>query len=230
MLCVVACLAGILLAWRGWRPGLILAALAAIGQILFATPLTAGLLVASLEREVAPGAPASGTGAGAIIVLGAEVARTQDGRDVGPLTLERLRTGAALHRRTGLPLLVTGGALASGDEPIAELMAQSLRTDFGVSVRWIEPRARDTWENAALSVALLREAGIGSAYVVTHGWHMPRALAVFDLRGLTANAAPVRMDRVPDGFSSWVPRTDRWTASWLALREWAGRVVYALRA
>jgi len=230
MLFVVVSLVGIVLAWRGWRPGLVLSAFATIGQILSATPLAAGLLVASLEREVVIGAPVSVAAPEAIIILGAEVARSQDGQDVGPLTLERLRTGAALHRKTGLPLLVTGGALASGDEPVAELMARSLRTDFGVAVRWIEPRARDTWENAELSVALLRDAGIGAAYVVTHGWHMPRALTAFGFRGLSVAAVPVRLGRVPDGFSSWVPRADRWAASWLALREWAGRIIYAHRA
>lgn len=231
LLFVVAGLAGALLAWRGWRPGALVSATASAGQLLLATPLAAGLLTASLEREAAaPEAASGGEPRGAIVVLGAELARGQAGAEVGPLTLERLRAGAALHRRLGLPLLVTGGPLSRGDEPIAALMARSFAADFGVPVRWVEPRARDTRENAAFSAAMLREAGIASAYVVTHGWHMPRALGAFERHGFAAAPAPVRLSRVPDGvLSDWAPRADHLAQSWFALREWAGRVVYAVR-
>jgi uncharacterized SAM-binding protein YcdF (DUF218 family) len=167
---------------------------------------------------------------GAIVVLGAEMVHGREGGDIGPLTLERLRAGAALHRRTGLPLLVTGGPLSPGSAPIAVLMARSLTTDFGAAPRWVEPRARDTRENAAFSAALLRGEGIGAAYLVTHAWHLPRAQAAFARQGLATAAAPVRLDRVPDGrLSEWLPRADHLGESWFFLREWAGRLVYALR-
>lgn len=230
VLLVLLVLLGVLLAWRGWRPGLALAALAAGGELVLASPLAAGMLVASLEREV-PAEPAvPEPPPGAIVVLGAEAARTQTGLEVGPLTLERLRAGAALQRRTGLPLLVTGGPLAPGDAPIAVAMAATLRADFGVPVRWVEARARDTRENADYSAALLRDSGIGSAYVVTHGWHLPRALWSFARSGFPAQPAPVRLDRLPSpGYGRWLPRPDALARSWFALREWAGRLVYALR-
>ncbi len=235
LLLTLAALACALLAWRGWRPGAALAALAAAGQLALATPLVAGHLFASLEQEVAASgaAAAGGVKPGAIVVLGAEVAHTRTGGvEVGPLTLERLRAGAALHRRTGLPLLLTGGPLSPGDPPLAALMAASLTADFGgPAPRWVETRARDTRDNAAYSAALLREAGIGAAYLVTHGWHLPRAQAAFARQGLVTVAAPVRLQRVPDGgqLSDWVPRADHLGESWYALREWAGRLVYALR-
>jgi uncharacterized SAM-binding protein YcdF (DUF218 family) len=235
LLLVLAGFAGGLLAWRGWRPGALLAMLAGAGLLLLATPLAAGLLRATLEREVAPGAPAEGAAAGgvplgAIVVLGAEMVHGREGGDIGPLTLERLRAGAALHRRTGLPLLVTGGPLSPGSAPIAVLMARSLAADFGAAPRWVEPRARDTRENAAFSAALLRGEGIGAAYLVTHAWHLPRAQAAFARQGFATAAAPVRLDPMPDGrLSEWLPRADHLGESWFFLREWAGRLVYALR-
>ncbi|WP_158292458.1 YdcF family protein [Paracraurococcus ruber] len=217
-----------LLAWRGRRKAGALAALAALGLLLLATPFAAGHLTVALEAQVTAGPPSASPGA--IVVLGGEMAHGMAGPEVGPLTLERLRSAAALHRRTGLPLLVTGGPLSPGAPPIASLMATSLATDFGTPVRWVEPRARDTRENALFTAALLRGEGIGAALVVSHGWHLPRALAAFERAGLPAGAAPVRAGRRPGGTGSdWVPRPDHLAQSWLALREWAGLLVYRLR-
>jgi uncharacterized SAM-binding protein YcdF (DUF218 family) len=219
-------------AWRGWRAGGAVAVVAALALLVLGTPYAAGMLVASLEHGARPGA-ASQPGAPpprAIIVLAAEAAFSNNQPDVGPLTLERLRAGAVLRRRTGLPLLVTGGPLAAGDPPIATLMARSLIADFGQPTQWVEPRAGDTRENAAFSAAMLRAEGIQSAYLVTHGWHMPRAREAFARLGFTVVPVPVRLDPVPEGHvDEWIPRADYLAMSWFAMREWLGRLVYALR-
>ena len=62
----------------------------------------------------------------AIVVLGGEVIRAHDeklGVRPGLLTLDRLRTAAALHRRTGLPILVTGGTTQPHTAPVGLVMA-----------------------------------------------------------------------------------------------------------
>jgi uncharacterized SAM-binding protein YcdF (DUF218 family) len=227
-------LLGGLLAWRGRRPRLggLLAVTAAGLLLLLATPFCADFLLASLEERVRPGElqPAGAAPPEAIVILGGDGARDGRALDVGPLTLERLRAGAALHRRTGLPVLVTAGRLSPGEPPLGPVMAESLARDFGVPVRWVEARAGNTRENAVLSAEMLRAAGIGSAWLVTHGWHMPRAQEAFARAGLATAAAPVRRAPppaegvLPDG----VPRPDHLAESWFALREWAGRLVYAL--
>ena len=233
LLLVLAALLFGTLAWRGWRPGGLWAAMAAAGVMLLATPATSGRLMASLEREVPVAAPrqaADGTQPGAIVVLGAEMASGAGQPDIGPMTLERLRAGAALHRRTGLPVLVTGGSLADGAPPIARMMARSLQDDFATPVQWVEAEAPDTRGNAVLSAAMLHQAGIGTAYVVTHAWHLPRALAAFQRAGLEPVPAPVRPARSTDPqWSDLLPRPDHLADSWFALREWAGRLVYAIR-
>ncbi|MFT8245519.1 YdcF family protein [Roseomonas sp. BN140053] len=232
LLLVLLGLWGGLLAWHGRRrSGGALAALAAAGTLLLATPFVSGNLLASLEREVAA-RPAEGPPPAAIIVLGGDAARGQEGPEIGAFTLERLRAGAALHRRTGLPLLVTGGPVGPERVPLAALMARSLREDFGVEVRWVEPRAHDTRDNAVFAAAILREAGIGSALVVTHGWHLPRAMEAFGRIGFPVYPAPLRASQgwaTAGRWSDWVPRADHLGDSWYALREWAGRAVYALR-
>jgi uncharacterized SAM-binding protein YcdF (DUF218 family) len=233
LLLVLAGLGCGLLAWRGRRSGGFWAAMAACGLLLLATPFAAGRLMASLEQEVPPVAPLrahNGLAPGAIVILGAEMASGAGRPDIGPMTLERLRAGAALHRRTGLPVLVTGGVLSPGSPAIAAMMAQSLQEDFGTPVQWVEQQAPDTRGNAVLSAAMLRPSGIAAAYVVTHAWHLPRALAAFRRAGLEPVAAPVRPARRTDlQWSDLLPRPDHLSESWFALREWTGRLVYAIR-
>jgi uncharacterized SAM-binding protein YcdF (DUF218 family) len=228
VLLTIACLA---IATRMRRVALGIIGLAAVGQLLLATPLIAGYLKTSLERRILmEDRPSPDISPSAIIILGAEAARPQDGIDPGPLSLERLRAGARKAHELSLPVLVTGGPLAVSDPAIAIIMAEVLVHDFGLTARWIEPAARDTGENALLSARLLREAGIASAYLVTHAWHMPRAMEAFARIGFPVVPAPVRFSRVPDGrLSDWIPRPDHLAESWFMLREWAGILVYRLR-
>lgn len=217
----------LLLLWRG-RLARSLAALLLLAALAVSTPYVAGVLRLSLERLL-PAATSSE--AGAIVVLSGDIAHTRDGVELGPLTLERMRAGAGLHRRTGLPLLVTGGILSRHHAvPVAELMRTAYAEEFGIAVRWVEREARDTRDNATLSAALLREAGISRVYVVTHGWHLPRALAAFERAALAPVPAPVRLDPVPDGsLSDWIPTPRAALDSWYFLREWAGILAYRLR-
>jgi uncharacterized SAM-binding protein YcdF (DUF218 family) len=216
-----------LLAWRG-RAVRLLIALLLLATLAVSTPYVAGTLRLSLERTL-PDLPTGG--AGAIVVLSGDIAHAREGIEPGPLTLERMRAGAALHRMTGLPILVTGGVVSRRSSvPVAELMRAAYTTDFGLAVRWVEPMARDTRENAERSAILLRAAGIERVFVVSHAWHLPRALAAFERAGLAPMPAPVRLSPAPDGsFADWVPNPRAALDSWYFLREWAGILVYRLR-
>lgn len=215
------------------RPRLsrLLVAASMAGLLLLATPFAAGMLRAGLERHLPTSQAAAGGEPRAIVILAAEAARRADGSvEPGPLTLERLRAGALLARKTGLPVLVTGGPLAPGDPPIAEVMARVMAESFGPSPRWIERGARDTAENARASASLLAGEGITAAYVVTHGWHMARSLEAFGRTSLAPFPSPVRLGRIPDGRAAdWIPRPDHLAESWFMIREWVGLVVYRLR-
>jgi uncharacterized SAM-binding protein YcdF (DUF218 family) len=220
---------GLAAALLGWR-WLAAAALAAL--LLLALPAVSGALLAGLEHDL-PAAPAGAPPPAAIIILGGDVIDLSGDiarADVGVLTLQRLRAGAALSRATHLPVLVTGGVVNAGTPPVAELMARSLAQDFGIAARWVEPAAIDTWDNARRSAALLHADGIASAYVVTHAWHMRRALMAFAATGLTVVAAPLPADRAPGlAVGALVPRVASWLRSYFALHEWIGGVWYGWR-
>jgi uncharacterized SAM-binding protein YcdF (DUF218 family) len=219
-LLLLAALVGAWLAWRGRRVGGAVAVLGIAVTLLLATPMASGLLLASLEAA-APAVLAASPGA--IIILSAEARNGPDGPDIGPLTLERLRRGAALQRETGLPLLVTGGPPGPEAPPLAAAMRAALRQDFAVPVRWEEPASRNTGDNLRLAAAMLSQVGIGAAYLVTHDWHMPRAQLEAVRAGLPVVPAAVPRPRRPDGrLTDWLPRADCLAMSWLALREWGG--------
>ena len=104
--------------------------------------------------------------------------------------LARLRYAAHLHRALDKPVLVSGGAPEGNPIPEARLMREVLQHDFRIPVQWIEQDSRNTFENALLSAALLRPAGIQRIYLVTHAWHIRRARIAFEHAGFTVVPAP----------------------------------------
>lgn len=218
-------IAGVMLARRlpRFARGLRIAAFAWLW--LAATPAFAGVLLGSLQQY--PALPAYGPlpGADAIVVLSAEADPIADeyGRAVaGPLTMQRVRYGTWLHRRTDLPILVSGGRCGA-DWSLAGTMAHAAEREFGVRVRWREDRSSDTLENARYAARLLRAEGVRSVLLVTHAWHMPRAVACFEAMGLEVIAAPTGF-RLPSehGLGHWVPQWHGLRDTALALHEFAG--------
>ena len=200
------------------------------GMLALSLPVVAQGLLVPLEWGL-PRAPPPSAPPRAVVILSAEVDHVRGpGEQVrlGPLTLQRLVAGVALARRTALPVLVSGGRVGGPRvTPIAVLMADTMRTTFGLPPRWIEARSKTTWENAEFSAAILRPRGITSVWVVTDAWHERRALLAFRHFGLIATPAPVEWDTDAGG---WLPSTRAWTTSYFAFHEWIGYLDYALKA
>ena len=148
-------------------------------------------------------------------------------------SLERLRYGMWLSRETGLPVGFSGGVgWGQGDgTPEARIASQIAANDFGRPLKWIEENSRDTRENAARSVPLLRKAGIKHIVLVTHGWHMPRSMAAFEV----AAGGDMRIEAAPMGLAQrtdlpvleWIPTSDGTTRVRTVLRELIGRALGA---
>jgi uncharacterized SAM-binding protein YcdF (DUF218 family) len=229
---VVLIVAGLLLRGQWRRFGRRLTWASLIALILFGMPVVSYSMLLALETGL-PLQPPADHPPQAIVVLGAEVIRAHQekmGVRPGLLTLDRLRTAAAIHRRTGLPILVTGGTTQPDTPPVGRVMEESLKDDFQTPPTWVEDKSADTWQNARFSADILRAQGITSIYLVTHSWHMRRALVAFRGTGLTVTAAPTSFDDPlgPD-FDDFLPRASGWQTGYFAIHEWVGYVWYELR-
>lgn len=224
--------------WRLRRPRLALACgvLGLGGLWLMSLPVAVEQGARLLEREPALAAsewPTLGRRAEAIVLLGGGRERGDPGwggDQPSLLALERARLAARLHWASGLPILASGGLHFGAPPSEAELFAQVLQEDFSVMARWQEGRSRTTWENAALSAPLLRDAGVRRIVLVTQAWHMPRARWCFERHGFEVVPAPLGFLGVPNGrpLGGWLPESKALWQSGLLLHEAAGLLLYPL--
>ncbi|HJU19022.1 MAG TPA: YdcF family protein [Stellaceae bacterium] len=119
--------------------------------------------------------------ADAIVVLGCRL--RADG-SASPALARRVARGIALYRHGAAPFLVLSGG-GTGAVPEAEIMRR-LACDAGVpeAALIVEPRSRNTLENARETARLLSARGLRSVLLVSDRVHLPRAALLFRLAGL----------------------------------------------
>lgn len=220
-----------LLAW-------LLILLGVLGLYLACTNAVSGLLLRGLTRPP-PALAAEEIGTlkkaprTAIVVLGGgrrELAPEYGVSSLHQRSIERLRYGIWLSRETQLPLAFSGGiGHGAKDGPTeAEIAARIAEREFGRPLRWTESESRDTRENALRTVALLRGEGIEQIVLVTHDYHMRRALRNFERAA--AGGTPIKIVAAPMGLPSstrieardWLPLAVNLQSTTIALHEWLG--------
>ncbi len=220
-----------LLAW-------LLILLGVVPLYLACTNAVSGLLERGLTRPP-PALSADDIGAlkkaprTAIVVLGGgrrELAPEYGVSTLHQRSIERLRFGIWLSRESNLPLAFSGGiGHGAKDGPTeAEIAARIAEREFGRPLRWTESESRDTRENALRTAALLRKDGIEQIVLVTHGYHMRRALRNFERAA--ALGTPMKIVAAPMGLPSstrieardWLPIASNLQRTTIALHEWLG--------
>jgi len=172
----------------------------------------------------------------AIVVLGAGVEPFAPEYGVSSLqdeSMARLRYGLWLARQTGAPVAFSGGTGWGQSEstPEARVAARIAGEDFNRPIRWVEEDSRDTRENAARTVALLQQSGVTRIVLVTHGYHMRRALRAFSEAAgpdLEVEAAPMGLARkLTMPALDWIPSGRGFAQMRHTLREAAGALAGA---
>lgn len=233
---------GLLLAFLGillWHRRPRFARFLVVSGVVVLTALSLGVVARALLVPLEARHPALSVGkldqldADAIVVLGASRYRGGpefDKDDVAGPALDRLRYGALLARQSQKPILVTGGLPDGGGRPEGVAMAESLQRDFGIAARWIESASDNTAENASHSAEMLFPEGIRRIALVTHAWHMPRAVTAFERAGFEVLAAPTAYWSVRQLTPlDFVPRAGAMQSTTVALHEWLGMLWYRLR-
>ncbi len=219
--------------------GLWLSSSSAVGDAIVRGVLKPPPALTEPELAALKTANAAKPGEIAIVVLGGgrEALAPEYGvSNLGARSVERLRYGVWLSRTTGIPLAFSGGVGHSerGESSEAEIAARIAAQEFNRPLKWVEVQSRDTRENGAYSVGLLRPLGINRIVVVTHGWHMQRALSAFEAElrrsgdGITLTAAPMGLAQVVDTPAlRWLPTSEGIVRVRDALRECIGRLAGA---
>lgn len=219
----------IALVWR--RVGIALVLVASLCLFAAATPALSSYLLQLAEDRLPPAVDLHA--AQAIVVLGGDV-RLGDGAAIpdrlGAQSLERVVYAAAAYRELHLPVAVTGGGADAGHQSEAALMKAALETQFGVPVTWSEERSRTTMENALFTARLLLPAGVTTVVLVTHAWHLPRALWTFRHAGFTPLPWPAPRTALQlNGADDFLPSTGALQDSFNAIHELIGSVYYRWR-
>jgi uncharacterized SAM-binding protein YcdF (DUF218 family) len=228
-----------LIPWRrfiGWLAilvavaGLWFSACAGIGEAMarsfMSTPpaLNAERL-AALKKAAAAGKP------GVVVLMlggGREARAPEYGvASLSPLSLERLRYGVWLSRETGAPMMFSGGLghAAEPGTPEADVAAEIAQREFLRPLRWVESKSRDTRENARYAIDALREQDVTQLVLVTHGWHMQRALRAFKEESARAQ---LKWEIVPAPMGL-APAVERPVLRWIPSSEGAQLVRAVLR-
>lgn len=150
----------------------------------------------------------------AIVVLGGGHERFSPEYGTTNLAVQsgaRLRYGVWLSRQIGAPLGYSGGpAFDSVDGSTeADAAARVALRDQDFRIRWLESASRDTHENAIYTLRLLKQDRVADVVLVTHAWHMPRAIRNFRR---AAEGTDIRIVAAPMGLA---PPVERQVLRWL---------------
>jgi uncharacterized SAM-binding protein YcdF (DUF218 family) len=160
-----------------------------------------------------------------------EQAPEYGGPTVDSLSLERLRYGAYLHRRTGLPILLSGGSQKQPVPTTVELGRRVLEQEFQLPMTALETETDSSRGDGQPRTTLPERIGDKRVLVVTQAWQMKRTSERLRAQGLdileapTVITLPTANARNP---KRWVPRLWALELSKRFMQERLGEIGYRL--
>ena len=219
-----------LFAWRRRRTSRALFAIATVLFALASMPAVGKLLTWGLANAAPPLHAGDDRDYAAIVVPTGGSYDDGTGRwwPTGP-SIARTVAGLALHRRLGLPLILSGGAPLPGQPAEAVTVA----AEFGLTdpaIR-LETRSRNSSESGAAVAEMLAGEPGRRVLLVTSTSHVARMGAVLRRNGLSVAVAPVGYqprELAPGawGIMDFVPRDRGLKLTRVALTEYAGIAWY----
>ncbi|MEJ8547239.1 YdcF family protein [Brevibacillus borstelensis] len=167
----------------------------------------AGYLLWKIERTIEEAVPRK---ADVAIVLGAAVW----GERPSPGLRERLDQALELYRQGYVPYLLVTGGLGEGKTSTEASVMRNYLVEQGVPEDriFMEHQARDTYENLLFSKEIMQQHGLSQALVVSHDYHLARAVDM---------AETIDLDASPVGVTSHVLYSPYYKArEVLALTKW----------
>ncbi len=234
----LAMLAAVLAALRRARAAALCGVAGAAILWVAATPATATLLVSHLERTHPPRGAHTVPPADAIVVLGGSLGLPLPPRVHVDLSdsADRILYAARLYRAGVAPrIVVSGGNVFPQPGMDAESRyTAALLAEWGVPAAaiLIETESRNTYQNAVFTRRLLEKHRIDTVVLVTSGFHMPRALAVFESAGIRTTPAVsdiMVVQHAQPNVLRFLPSASALEATTLALKEYLGLAVYRWR-
>jgi uncharacterized SAM-binding protein YcdF (DUF218 family) len=145
-------------------------------------------------------------------------------------SLARLLYAIRLGRELGAPVGFSGGIGWAGEPgpTEAEAAQQAASLDFGMRLRWVEARSRDTRQNAVETVNLLLADDVQRIVIVTSAAHMQRSIAAFADAAANAGTPDLILVPAPMNFTprtrsrvfDWLPSSEGFTHFRVVLREY----------
>lgn len=201
-----------------------------VGLALWTLSITpvANLLMRGLESDFS--IPKNPSGDVIILLGGGLIDRVPDLSGTAapsPLMMGRIVTAVRLYQRLRLPIIVTGGRVYDDADAAVATIAKRFLMDLGVPDRQItvEDRARDTAQNARLTIAICRQLGFAKPILLTSAYHLKRARMAFDAAGMVVTPFPAYFlgsRNTPYSWRHLLPRAGVLCASTNALHEYIG--------
>lgn len=224
----------ILLSWlMSWhRAACGLRTLAVLLLLFWSLPLVSERLRLALEDRAGAGPAAQARGDVAIVLGGmlTPPAKPDSPPDL-QASIDRAWQAARLFKSGRIRhIWLAGGNQSSNNDIRPEsLVVRDLLIAWGVPAKAIsvEIGSRNTRENAE---AMAQRLHGKQPWLITSGWHMPRARAEFECAGLTVTPYPVEVSQFASRWSvAFMPSADALAQSSMMLKEWLGLAVVRLR-